>query len=153
MRSACGVTVGLLVLIATVLNLSTQVAGSQRAPTIRDKTRVARVVLANLSRRGGSARIADARLCLNGKDAYTISGGATVDNQLMFYKAKSKQTGNMWDTWLYLHLEPERRSAVSYRRHDLPRPAKKAFFAATVLNRSFAQSPRYPPSPSSTAAV
>jgi len=26
---------------------------------------------------------------------------ATV--QTMFYKARSKQTGNMWDTWLYLH--------------------------------------------------
>ena len=23
--------------------------------------------------------------------------------QTMFYKARSKQTGNMWDTWLYLH--------------------------------------------------
>ena len=30
-------------------------------------------------------------------------GGVTVGNQLMFYKARSKQTGNMWDTWLYLH--------------------------------------------------
>ena len=23
--------------------------------------------------------------------------------QSMFYKAQSKLTGNMWDTWLYLH--------------------------------------------------
>jgi len=51
----------------------------------------------------GGARIADGRLYLNGKDAYVISEGVTVDNQLMFYKARSKQTGNMWDTWLYLH--------------------------------------------------
>ena len=64
MRSTCGVTVGLLVLIATVLGLSSQAVGSPRVPTIE---------------------------------------GATVGNQLMFYKARSKQTGNMWDTWLYLH--------------------------------------------------
>ena len=50
----------------------------------------------------GGARIADGKLYLNGKDAYVISEGVTVENQLMFYKARSRQTGNMWDTWLYL---------------------------------------------------
>ncbi len=51
----------------------------------------------------GGARIADGKLHLNGKDAYMISESATTDSQWMFFKPRSRQTGNMWDTWLYLH--------------------------------------------------
>jgi len=51
----------------------------------------------------GGARIADGKLHLNGSDAYMISEAVSADTPWMFYKARSKQTGNMWDTWLYLH--------------------------------------------------
>ena len=51
----------------------------------------------------GGARIADGRLHLNGSDAYMISENVSPHGQRMFYKARSKQTGNMWDTWLFFH--------------------------------------------------
>jgi hypothetical protein len=51
----------------------------------------------------GGARIADGKLHLNGKDAYMICGGVVAEDQRMFYKPLSRQTGNLWDTWLYLH--------------------------------------------------
>jgi hypothetical protein len=51
----------------------------------------------------GGARIADGKLHLNGSDAYMISESTITDSPGMFYKARSKQTGNMWDTWLYFH--------------------------------------------------
>jgi len=37
----------------------------------------------------------------NSRTRQSRSGGETV--QHMFYKARSKQTGNMWDVWLYHH--------------------------------------------------
>jgi len=68
------------------------------------------------SRLAGNARITDGRLLLDGNgylcaatDRKLLSGGdnneALVDNavQTMFYKPRSKQTGNMWDTWLFHH--------------------------------------------------
>ena len=51
----------------------------------------------------GGARIADGKLHLSGKGAYMISESVIVESQRMFYKARSKQTGNMWDTWLHFH--------------------------------------------------
>jgi hypothetical protein len=51
----------------------------------------------------GGARIAGGKLHLNGKDAYMISERQAADSQLMFYKPRSRQTGRLWDTWLYLH--------------------------------------------------
>jgi len=51
----------------------------------------------------GGARIEDGKLILNGTDAYLICESNVEDNQLLFYKARSRQTGNMWDTWLYDH--------------------------------------------------
>ena len=64
----------------------------------------------------GNAHIADGRLVLDGhsylwaaKDAKAFQS-APVDEpafdrsvQTLFYKARSPRTGNMWDTWLYLH--------------------------------------------------
>ena len=64
----------------------------------------------------GDARIAGGKLVLDGSgylwaarnanllvtdEEEPVPFDATV--QTMFYKARSKQTGNMWDTWLYLH--------------------------------------------------
>jgi len=51
----------------------------------------------------GGARIAGGKLHLNGSDAYMISESVTAESQLMFYRPLSKETGIMWDTWLYLH--------------------------------------------------
>ena len=51
----------------------------------------------------GGARIADGKLHLNGRDAYMISETSSPASPWMFYKARSKQTGNMWDTWLFHH--------------------------------------------------
>jgi len=68
------------------------------------------------SRLAGNARTPFGRLLLDGNgylcaaaDKKVLSGNdnneALVDNavQTMFYKARSKQTGNMWDTWLFHH--------------------------------------------------
>ena len=68
------------------------------------------------SRLEGSARIVDGRLILDGsgylwaaKDAKLLATEATEETpfdtsvQTLFYKARSQRTGNMWDTWLYLH--------------------------------------------------
>jgi len=63
---------------------------ARKMPAITDKTLVARAVAADLTRRGG-------------KDAHVISESSAVGSRLMFYKARSRQTGNMWDTWLYHH--------------------------------------------------
>ena len=52
--------------------------------------------------RGGAA-VVDGALRLNGTDAYMVSATECLENQLMFYKALDPGTGNMWDTWLYLH--------------------------------------------------
>ena len=62
------------------------------------------------------ATVADGKLHLDGsgylwaaKDKRLLSLEADEDEalkpevQTMFYKARSKRTGNMWDTWLYLH--------------------------------------------------
>ena len=51
----------------------------------------------------GGAVVADGALHLNGTDAYMVSRLTYPENQLLFYKALDRGTGNMWDTWLYLH--------------------------------------------------
>ncbi len=52
----------------------------------------------------GGARIVDGRLQLDGKTAYAeCYRPRPLLVQGMFYKARSRETGNMWDTWLYLH--------------------------------------------------
>jgi hypothetical protein len=52
----------------------------------------------------GHARIDDGKLHLDGKDSYVeIGWPRPVPPPCIFYKARSRQTGNMWDTWLYLH--------------------------------------------------
>jgi len=68
------------------------------------------------SRLEGSARIVDDKLVLDGggylwaaKDPKLLVAETeeepAFDNgiQTLFYKARSRRTGNMWDTWLYLH--------------------------------------------------
>lgn len=54
----------------------------------------------------GSARIADGKLFLDGKTAYMIAAPPEPpwDSivQTLFYRANSRKTGRMWDTWLYL---------------------------------------------------
>jgi len=68
------------------------------------------------SRLAGNARLAGGRLLLDGNgylcaaaDKRLLPGmddnEALEDNavQSMFYKPRSKQTGNMWDTWLFHH--------------------------------------------------
>jgi len=68
------------------------------------------------SRLEGNALVADGKLVLDGssylwtaKDAklltIEVEEGTPFDAgvQTLFYKARSKRTGNMWDTWLYLH--------------------------------------------------
>ncbi len=69
-----------------------------------------------VSRLIGSARIERDRLILDGdgflwaaRDARAIVGDDPADDvfdrseQSLFYKARSRRTGNMWDTWLYRH--------------------------------------------------
>ncbi len=54
----------------------------------------------------GGAQIAGGKLHLDGKSGYLLARRPEkLDRrpQSMFYKAKSRQTGRMWDTWLYLH--------------------------------------------------
>ncbi|MBC8373299.1 MAG: family 43 glycosylhydrolase, partial [Planctomycetes bacterium] len=55
----------------------------------------------------GNAKIADGRLILDGKNSYLIASkpppAFRPEIQSMFYKARHPDTGNMWDTWLYLH--------------------------------------------------
>ncbi|NQU22123.1 MAG: hypothetical protein HQ567_12640 [Candidatus Nealsonbacteria bacterium] len=55
----------------------------------------------------GNARISNGKLHLDGKTAYMISAPPEppFDQivQTMFYKANSRKTGRIWDTWLYLH--------------------------------------------------
>ena len=52
----------------------------------------------------GKAFIADGKLHLDGSSSYVeIARRRPPVVQSMFYKARSRQTGNMWDTWLYLH--------------------------------------------------
>ena len=52
----------------------------------------------------GAARIENGRLLLDGKSAYAeISRPRPPRKPGMFYKARSRETGNMWDTWLYYH--------------------------------------------------
>ena len=55
----------------------------------------------------GNARIADGKLHLDGETGYMIAASPEppFDEivQTMFYKANSRKTGRMWDTWLYLH--------------------------------------------------
>jgi hypothetical protein len=64
----------------------------------------------------GNARIADGKLLLDGssylwaaKDAKLLTTEVVEEMpfdtsvQTLFYKARSQRTGNMWDTWLYLH--------------------------------------------------
>ena len=68
------------------------------------------------SRLEGNARVADGKLILDGsgylwaaKDPKLLTTEAEEETpfdasvQTLFYKARSKRTGNMWDTWLYLH--------------------------------------------------
>jgi len=68
------------------------------------------------SRLAGSARIADGRLILDGNGYLCAAADKRLlpdsdDNEVledpavqsMFYKARAKQTGNMWDTWLFHH--------------------------------------------------
>jgi len=51
----------------------------------------------------GGATVADGALKLDGTGAYMVCAIEYPENQLMFYKALDPGTGNMWDTWLYLH--------------------------------------------------
>ncbi len=52
----------------------------------------------------GRARIAEGRLHLDGKDSYVeICRPRPAAVQTMFYRPRSRETGRMWDTWLYLH--------------------------------------------------
>ncbi|HPM80806.1 MAG TPA: hypothetical protein PLF81_08900 [Candidatus Anammoximicrobium sp.] len=51
----------------------------------------------------GEARIADGRLWLNGADAYVVCEVPRRENQIMFYAPLRRETGTMWDTWLYHH--------------------------------------------------
>ena len=64
----------------------------------------------------GDARVADGKLILDGggylwaaRDPKAFVSEAEAETafdtsvQTMFYKARSERTGNMWDTWLYLH--------------------------------------------------
>ncbi|MBM4039024.1 MAG: hypothetical protein FJ290_10980 [Planctomycetes bacterium] len=51
----------------------------------------------------GGARIADGKLHLNGKDAYMIAESVVPESHGMFYRPRDRQTGVMWDTWLFLH--------------------------------------------------
>jgi len=58
-------------------------------------------------RAAGKARIANGALVLDGKGSYVTGTWPAPPLkkvvQSMFYKAISRKTGNMWDTWLYLH--------------------------------------------------
>jgi len=52
----------------------------------------------------GAARIETGRLVLNGEDAYAeIRRPREIVEQTMFYRPRLRETGRMWDTWLYLH--------------------------------------------------
>ena len=52
----------------------------------------------------GKAFIAEGRLELDGAGSYVeIGRQRPLVVQSLFYKARLWQTGNMWDTWLYLH--------------------------------------------------
>ncbi len=52
----------------------------------------------------GNARIADGKLLLDGKDSYVeIRRPRPVVVQSMFYRPRARETGRMWDTWLYWH--------------------------------------------------
>jgi hypothetical protein len=52
----------------------------------------------------GGARIADGKLHLDGKDSYMeVFRPRPLTVQTVFYRPRSRETGRMWDTWLYLH--------------------------------------------------
>ena len=55
----------------------------------------------------GNAKIADGKLILDGKGSYLVASKPPPpfkpEIQSIFYKARHHDTGNMWDTWLYLH--------------------------------------------------
>ncbi len=51
----------------------------------------------------GQARIAEGKLWLDGTDAYMVSEPPSSESQNMFYVPKRRDTGRMWDTWLYYH--------------------------------------------------
>ena len=54
----------------------------------------------------GKAYISEGKLHLDGTSSYVEIGRERPPVvQSLFYKARSRQTGNMWDTWLYLHEE------------------------------------------------
>jgi len=68
------------------------------------------------SRLEGNAKVVDGKLVLDGSSYLWAAKNAkllTIEGeeatpfdagvQTLFYKARSKRTGNMWDTWLYLH--------------------------------------------------
>jgi len=62
------------------------------------------------SRLEGNARVANGKLVLDGngyllaaRDAKLFATEFDTSVQTLFYKARSRQTGNMWDTWLYFH--------------------------------------------------
>ncbi|MBN1421858.1 MAG: hypothetical protein JXP34_23995 [Planctomycetes bacterium] len=49
----------------------------------------------------GGARILNGRLVLDGTDAYFVSGPPDDEDQAMFYVPLRRDTGRMWDTWLF----------------------------------------------------
>ncbi|HUT24167.1 MAG TPA: LamG-like jellyroll fold domain-containing protein, partial [Sumerlaeia bacterium] len=52
----------------------------------------------------GGARIADGKLHLDGKDSYMeVFRPRRLAVQTVFYRPRSRETGRMLDTWLYLH--------------------------------------------------
>lgn len=75
--------------------------------TFQDGTAADRMGRFPAGRLCGGARIADGRLHLDGKTGYVICARPQppFDKivQTMFYRPNAKQTGRMWDTWLYFH--------------------------------------------------
>jgi beta-fructofuranosidase len=51
----------------------------------------------------GGARIDGGKLHLNGVDAYMVSQIPDDEDQAVFYFPRRRDTGRMWDTWLYHH--------------------------------------------------
>ncbi len=52
----------------------------------------------------GGARIENGRLLLNGTDAWVeVRRPIEPGPRTMFYRPRLRETGRMWDTWLYLH--------------------------------------------------
>jgi len=75
--------------------------------TFEDGSAADAMKLYKASRLVGKARIAKGKLILDGKNSYAIctwpEGPLDRTPQTIFYKARSRKTGNMWDVWLHYH--------------------------------------------------